>query len=51
MSLKTDRLLGFTARLTEPEKEQYIACGMTALISKPIDTEQFFLTLKKWLGE
>lgn len=44
-------ILGFTARLTEPEKEQYIACGMTALIPKPIDTEQFFLTLKKWLGE
>jgi len=44
-------ILGFTARLTEPEKQQYIACGMTALIPKPIDTEQFFLTLKKWLGE
>jgi signal transduction histidine kinase/BarA-like signal transduction histidine kinase len=44
-------IIGFTARLTEPEKEQYLASGMTDLIPKPIDTEQFFSTLKKWLGE
>jgi signal transduction histidine kinase/DNA-binding response OmpR family regulator len=42
-------VIAMTAGVMESEREQCIAAGMDDFIAKPIDVEQMFSTIKRWL--
>jgi CheY-like chemotaxis protein len=42
-------IIAMTANATKGDKEQALAVGMDDYISKPLDLDQFFAKIKKWL--
>jgi CheY-like chemotaxis protein len=42
-------ILAMTANVTTQDKEKALACGMNDLIGKPLNVEQMFKTMAKWI--
>ena len=48
-AFETIPILVLTAKAFKGDKEKCLECGASDLLTKPINLEQLFSTIKKWL--
>ncbi|MGM9931376.1 response regulator [Pradoshia sp.] len=48
-AFETTPILVLTAKAFKGDQEKCLECGVSDLLTKPINLEQLFSTIKKWL--